>query len=40
MPEGTLDMRDAKAAEQSALGHALFSIDGVSGVFFGPTSCR
>jgi Fe-S cluster biogenesis protein NfuA len=35
MPEGTLDIRDAKAAEQSGLARALFSIDGVSGVFFG-----
>jgi Fe-S cluster biogenesis protein NfuA len=35
MPEGTLDIRDPKAAEQSGLARALFSIDGVSGVFFG-----
>ncbi len=35
MPEGTLDMRDAKAAAQSPLAQALFSIDGVTGVFFG-----
>jgi Fe-S cluster biogenesis protein NfuA len=35
MPEGTLDIRDAKAAEQSPLARALFSIDGVTGVFFG-----
>jgi Fe-S cluster biogenesis protein NfuA len=35
MAEGTLDVRDPKAAEQSGLARALFSIDGVSGVFFG-----
>ncbi len=35
MPEGTLDIRDAGAATQSGLARALFSIDGVSGVFFG-----
>ena len=35
MPEGTLDIRDPQAAEQSGLARALFSIDGVSGVFFG-----
>jgi Fe-S cluster biogenesis protein NfuA len=35
MPEGTLDIRDPKAAEQSGLARALFSVDGVSGVFFG-----
>ncbi len=35
MPEGTLDIRDAKAAEQSGLARALFTVDGVSGVFFG-----
>ncbi|WP_131118523.1 NifU family protein [Lichenihabitans psoromatis] len=35
MPAGTLDIRDAKAAEQSGLARALFSIDGVSGVFYG-----
>lgn len=35
MSEGTLDMRDASAAEASPLARALFSIDGVSGVFFG-----
>jgi Fe-S cluster biogenesis protein NfuA len=35
MAEGTLDIRDAKAAEQSGLARALFMIDGVSGVFFG-----
>lgn len=35
MPGGTLDIRDPKAAEQSGLARALFTIDGVSGVFFG-----
>lgn len=35
MGEGTLDMRDARAAEASPLGRALFAVDGVSGVFFG-----
>ncbi len=35
MGEGTLDIRDPKAAEQSGLARALFSIEGVSGVFFG-----
>lgn len=35
MPGGTLDIRDAKAAEQSGLARALFTIEGVSGVFFG-----
>lgn len=35
MPGGTLDIRDAKTAEQSGLARALFTIDGVSGVFFG-----
>lgn len=35
MDEGTLDIRDSAAAEQSGLARALFSIDGVSGVFFG-----
>lgn len=33
--EGTLDIRDPKAAEQSPLAQALFTIDGVTGVFFG-----
>jgi Fe-S cluster biogenesis protein NfuA len=32
---GTLDLRDERAAEQSPLARALFSIEGVSGVFFG-----
>ena len=35
MSEGTLDLRDAKAVDQSPLARALFSIDGVTGVFFG-----
>jgi Fe-S cluster biogenesis protein NfuA len=35
MAEGTLDIRDPKSAEQSPLAHALFSIEGVKGVFFG-----
>lgn len=35
MTEGTLEMRDARAAEASPLARALFSIDGVAGVFFG-----
>lgn len=35
MADGTLDIRDATTAAQSPLAHALFSIDGVSGVFFG-----
>ena len=32
---GTLDMRDARAAAHSPLASALFSIDGVAGVFYG-----
>lgn len=35
LPSGTLEMRDAAAAEQSPLAKALFSIPGVSTVFFG-----
>ncbi len=35
MEAGTLDIRDPQAAGQSGLAQALFSIDGVSGVFFG-----
>ena len=35
LDEGTLDLRDAKAAEQSPLAERLFAIDGVNGVFFG-----
>ena len=35
MTDGTLDIRDPEAAARSPLAHALFSIDGVSGVFFG-----
>jgi Fe-S cluster biogenesis protein NfuA len=34
--EGTADFRDVKAAERSPLARALFAIDGVAGVFFGP----
>ena len=36
MGEGTLDMRDRAAATSSPLAGALFSIDNVSSVFFGP----
>ena len=32
---GTLDFRDAKAATNSPLAERIFSVDGVSGVFFG-----
>ncbi|WP_020174290.1 NifU family protein [Methyloferula stellata] len=35
MSLGTLDIRGAEGARQSPLAEALFSIDGVSGVFFG-----
>ena len=35
MAEGTLDIRDAAGAEISPLASALFSIEGVTGVFFG-----
>ncbi len=35
MPEGTLDLRDASAATNAPLARALFSVEGVSGVFFG-----
>jgi Fe-S cluster biogenesis protein NfuA len=35
LDEGTLDLRDPKAAEQSPLAERLFAIDGVNGVFFG-----
>ncbi len=35
MPEGTLDIRDMAGAARSPLAQALFSVDGVSGVFFG-----
>ncbi len=35
MPSGTLDIRDPSAAQASPLAQALFSIDGVTGVFFG-----
>jgi Fe-S cluster biogenesis protein NfuA len=35
LAHGTLDIRDATAAEQSPLAERLFGIDGVSGVFLG-----
>ena len=35
MSEGTLDIRDAKAAERSGLAGRLFAVKGVTGVFFG-----
>ena len=35
MPEGTLDIRDARAAERSPLARRLFAVDGVTGVFYG-----
>jgi Fe-S cluster biogenesis protein NfuA len=35
LPNGTLDLRDERAAGQSPLASALFSIEGISGVFFG-----
>lgn len=35
MPEGTLDIRDARAAERSALARRLFAVEGVTGVFYG-----
>ena len=35
MSEGTLDIRDEQGAARSPLAKALFSIDGVQGVFFG-----
>jgi Fe-S cluster biogenesis protein NfuA len=35
LADGTLDMRDKAAAEQSPLAMRLFEIDGVGGVFFG-----
>jgi Fe-S cluster biogenesis protein NfuA len=36
MPAGMLDLRDREEASRSPLAEALFSIDGVSGVFLGP----
>jgi Fe-S cluster biogenesis protein NfuA len=36
MGEGTADFRDAEEAKRSPLARALFCIDGVAGVFFGP----
>jgi Fe-S cluster biogenesis protein NfuA len=35
LPSGTLDLRNEEAAARSPLARALFSIDGVCGVFFG-----
>ena len=35
LPTGTLDLRNAQEASRSPLAQALFSIDGVSGVFLG-----
>jgi Fe-S cluster biogenesis protein NfuA len=35
LAEGTLDMRDSRAAERSPLAQRLFAVPGVSGVFFG-----
>lgn len=35
MSDGALDLRDARAAEISPLGRALFAVDGVRGVLFG-----
>lgn len=34
--QGTLDIRDAASAKQSPLAEALFAIESVCGVFFGP----
>lgn len=36
MGEGTLEIKDRQAALRSPLAQALFSVDHVSGVFFGP----
>jgi Fe-S cluster biogenesis protein NfuA len=35
MHDGTLDIRDPRAAERSPLARRLFAVPGVSGVFFG-----
>ncbi|MHB2168291.1 NifU family protein [Alsobacter sp. R-9] len=35
MPDGTLDIRDRRAAERSPLARRLFEVAGVTGVFFG-----
>ncbi len=35
MSEGTLDIRDAAAAGKSPLAQALFTVEGVTGVFYG-----
>eukprot|EP00960_Hanusia_phi_P045617 757358-Hanusia_phi.AAC.3 len=36
LPSGTVDFPNIKAAQKSPLAKALFRIDGVSSVFFGP----
>ena len=36
MPHGTLDIKDSGSAGRSPLARALFTIEGVSGVFLGP----
>jgi len=36
MQDGTLDMRSVADAARSPLAQALFSIEGVTGVFFAP----
>ncbi len=35
MPDGTLDIRDPAGASRSPLARALFTVEGVTGVFFG-----
>ena len=35
MADGTLDIRDSRAAERSPLARRLFAVPGVTGVFFG-----
>jgi len=35
MADGTLDIRDPRAAERSPLARRLFAVPGVTGVFFG-----
>jgi Fe-S cluster biogenesis protein NfuA len=35
MADGTLDIREARAAERSPLARRLFAVPGVTGVFFG-----
>jgi Fe-S cluster biogenesis protein NfuA len=34
-PDGPLEFRNRESAERSPLAHALYGVDGVSGVFFG-----